>query len=162
VGQSHNGSRLDLRTQELTSKATRGRPEGRFLGLLRGVSVVAVVTGAVGSIAFMLRVGHRAPRFLLVFFAIWITSPFIALMWANMVSKRWSILTQATLYSLTLVIALGTLAFYGDVVLRPPKSTPAFMFLVVPLGSWLLMTIIVPIAALISRRLSDRGAGFHD
>jgi len=53
-----------------------------------------------------------------------------------------------TLHIVTLVLTLGSLAIYGDVALRPPRSTPAFMFIVVPLGSWLLMTIVVSIAAL--------------
>jgi hypothetical protein len=57
-----------------------------------------------------------------------------------------------------LVVTLGSLAIYGDVLLRPPKKA-AFPFLVVPFGSWLLMTIAVPVAALISRRRSRRGPG---
>jgi hypothetical protein len=57
-----------------------------------------------------------------------------------------------------LIIALSSLALYGDVVLRP-RPQPAFLFLIVPFGSWLLMIIVVPLAALISGRLSRRGAG---
>jgi hypothetical protein len=145
---------------EITSKASRGKPDGGFLGPLRAVALIAAVAGAGGSVGLMLWVGHRNPsRLLLALFAIWDIAPFVALVWANMVAKRWSVLTRATLYSVTLVITLGSLAIYGDVAFGPPRSTPAFMFLVVPPGSWLLMTIVVPIAALTSRRLSRRGAG---
>jgi hypothetical protein len=49
---------------------------------------------------------------------------------------------------------------YGNRVLRPPKSTPAFVFVVVPPASWLRMTRVVPTAALISRRLSRRRIAF--
>jgi hypothetical protein len=144
---------------EITTKASRGRPDGGFLGLLHAVALTAVVAGAVGSIGLMLWVGHRNPsRLLLVLFAIWDLSPFVALVLVDIVSKRWSVITRATLYGVMLVLALSSLALYGDVVLRP-RSQPAFVFLVVPLGSWLLMTIVVPIAALISGRLSRRGAG---
>jgi hypothetical protein len=144
---------------ESTSKASRGRPDGGFLGLLRAMALIAVVAGAAGSVGLMLWVGHRNPsRVLLVLFVIWDLSPFVALVLADIVAKRWSVLTRATLYGVMLILTLGSLAIYGDVVLRP-RSQPAFMFLVVPLGSWLLMTIVVPIAALVSGRLSRRGAG---
>jgi hypothetical protein len=143
------------------AKASQGRPGpmGGSLALLRAVALTAVVAGALGSVGLMLWVGHRNPsRVLLALFVIWDLSPFIALALADMVSQRWSVLTRATLYGVMLILALGSLAFYGDVVWRP-RPQPAFLFLVVPLGSWLLMTIVVPMAALISGRLSRRGAG---
>jgi hypothetical protein len=107
----------------------------------------------------MIWVGHRNPsRLLLALFVIWDLSPFIGLVLADMVSKRWSVITRATLYGVMLILTLGSLALYGDVVLRA-RPQPAFRFLVVPLGSWLLMTIAVPIAGLVSGRLSRRGTG---
>ena len=134
------------------------RPDVGALRLLHSVALTAVVAGAGGSVGLMLWVGHRNPsRVLLLLFLIWDLSPFMALLLADMVSKRWSVITRATLHIVMLVIALSSLALYGDVVLRP-RPQPAFMFLVVPLGSWLLMTIVVPIAALISRRRSRRDA----
>jgi hypothetical protein len=144
---------------ETTSNTSRGRPDGGLLGLLHAVALIAVVVGAAGSFGLMLWVGQRNPsRVLLVLFAIWDLSPFMALVLADIVSKRWSVLTRATLYGVMLILTLGSLAFYGDVVWRP-RPQPAFVFLVVPLGSWLLMMIVVPIAALVSGRLSRRGAG---
>jgi hypothetical protein len=142
---------------EITAKPSRRRPDGGFPGLLHIVALIAVVAGAGGSVGLIFWVGHRNPsRVLLGLFVIWDLSPFIALLLADMVSKRWSVITRATLHIVMLVLALSSLALYGDVVLRP-RPQPAFMFLVVPLGSWLLMTIVVPIAALISGRRSRRG-----
>jgi hypothetical protein len=144
---------------EITAKASSGRPDAGFLGILHAVALTAVVAGAVGSVGLMLWVGHRNPsRVLLFLFVIWDLSPFMALLLADIVSKRWSVITRATLYGVMLILTLGSLALYGDVVWRP-RPQPAFLFLVVPLGSWLLMTIAIPIAALISGRLSRRGAG---
>jgi amino acid transporter len=138
---------------------TTAQPRGEF-GLLHAAALTAVVTGAVGSLGITLWVGRHNPSlFLIVLFAFWVLSPFVALVWASVASKRWPVVTRTTLHSLMLVITLSSLALYGDVVLRPPRSTPAARFLLVPLGSWLLMTIIIPIAALISGRLSRRGAG---
>ena len=62
----------------------------RFLGLLRAVAMIAVVAGAGGSIGLMLRVGRRNDsRILLALFGIWVLSPFLALVFANVVSMRW-------------------------------------------------------------------------
>jgi hypothetical protein len=136
-----------------------GRPDGGSLGVLRAVALIAVVVGAVGSLGLMLRAGQRSPRLLLVLFTFWVLSPFVALAWANVVSKRWSVLTRATLYGVTLVITLGSLAIYGDVVKVAPRGSPnAFVFVVVAPGSWVLMTVVVSIAALVSGRRSRRGA----
>jgi hypothetical protein len=108
----------------------------------------------------MLRAGQRTPRLLLVLFTIWVLSPFAALLWANIVSKRWSVLTRATLYCATLVITLGSLAIYSElVVVRPRGSANAFLFVAVPPASWVFMTIVVALAALVSHRRSRQGAG---
>ena len=108
----------------------------------------------------MLYVGRRnESRILMVLFALWVLSPFMVLVLANMVSKRWPVLTRATLYTAMLVLTVGSLAIYGDVALGPPRTKAAFVFVVVPPASWLLIAIVVPIAALISRRPSRRGDG---
>jgi hypothetical protein len=127
---------------------------GPFLGLLRAAALTAVVTGAVGSLGLMFRADQRTPRFLLVIFVFWVLSPFVALAWANVVSKGWPALIRATLYCVTFVITLGSLAIYGKLVLPPAGSPRAFVFVAVPPAAWLLMKVVVSIAALISRRRS--------
>ena len=147
-------------SDEMASNESQGKPEARFLSVLRAAALIALLVGAVGSVGLMLRAGHRNPsRLLLVLFALWVLSPFIALVLANMVSKRWSVLTRATLYTVMLVLTVGSLAIYGDVALGPPRTKAAFVFVVVPPASWLLIAIVVPIAALISGRPSRRGDG---
>ena len=101
----------------------------------------------------MLRAGRSTPSLLLVAFVVWVLSPFVALAWANMVSQRWSVLTRTTLYCVTLVVTLGSLVIYGF-GLAPAGSARAFSFVAVPPGSWLLIAVVVPIAALLSRRRS--------
>jgi hypothetical protein len=143
---------------KITAKASQGSPDGGFLRILHAVALTAAVAGAVGSVGLILWVGRRNPsRVLILLFVIWDLSPFVALLLADMISKRWSVVTRATLHIVMLVVALSSLALYGEVVLRP-RPQPAFMFLAVPLGSWLLM-VVVPIATLISGRLSRRDAG---
>jgi hypothetical protein len=144
----------------MTSEVSRGRPAGGFLGLLRRAALIAVLAGSVGSVGFMLHAGRRNhSRILLVLFALWVLSPFMGLLLASVVSKRWSVLTRATLHVVMLVLTLGSLAIYGDVALGPPRAKTATVFVVVPPASWLLIASVVPLAALIAGRLSRRGDG---
>jgi hypothetical protein len=103
----------------------------------------------------MLRAGHPPP-FLLILFTGWVLSPFVALATADRASKRWSPLTRATLQSVMLILTPASLVFYARIVSMPKGSRPAFLFLVVPLGSWLFLTITVSTAALLARRRSRR------
>jgi hypothetical protein len=127
------------------------------------VALIALLAGAAGSVGFMLHVGHRndavIPVVLLIFFTIWVLSPFAALLLADRVAKRWSRLSRAALHGVMLVVTLGSLAIYRAVALGPPRPKPAAGFLLVPLGSWLLMAIVVPFAAFRSGRRSGGSAG---
>jgi hypothetical protein len=121
--------------------------------LLRAAGLVAVLVGAVGSVGLMLHAGrHNDSLVLLGLFTGWVLSPFVVLLAADRVSKNWSIVTRATLYSVMLALALGFLAIYGYVVLGPPRPKIAAVFLVVPPASWVVIIIAVATAALISRR----------
>jgi hypothetical protein len=127
-----------------------------MLGRLRAVAVIAALAGAVGSAGFLLRAGQRTPRLLLAMMALWVLSPFVALLLANAYSQRWSAPMRATLYSVTLVLTVGTLAVYAFDVLWPRSAQPAFVFVLVPPVSWLLGVIVVPTAAFVSGKLSRR------
>jgi len=143
---------------EITSKTSQGRPESGFLGLLRAVALITLVVVATGSLGFMFRAGQHTPRLLLILFTIWVLSPFVALLWANTVSKRWSVVTRAMLYCVVLIVTLGSLAIYGELVdLKPPGSANAFLFVAVPPVSLLFIMIVVPMAAFISGWLSRQG-----
>jgi hypothetical protein len=136
---------------------SQGTLEGGLLSRLRAATLIAVLAGAVGSVGLTLHAGRRNnSRTLLVLFALWVLSPFMALVLTNAVSKRWSVHIRATLYSVMLALTLGSLAIYGDVALGPPRVKTAFVFVVVPAASWLLIAIAVLIAALISARRSRR------
>jgi hypothetical protein len=122
-------------------------------GPLRPAALIAVVVGAVGSAGLLLREGQRTPRFLLVLFVLWVLSPFMAVVLADAISKRWPVLTGAPLYGVSLVFTLGSLVIYGAVALGLFRARPAAVFLLVPLASWLLIVI-----ALISGRLRQSGS----
>ena len=105
---------------------SRERTDGGFVGL-RATALIAVLAGAVGSVGLMLHAGRRNnSRILLTLFALWGVSPFVVLVLADVVSTRWSALTRNTLYSLMLILTLGSLAVYGDVAPGPPKAEVRF------------------------------------
>jgi hypothetical protein len=139
--------------------ASRTKPQGErgFVGLLRGAAVIAAPVGAAGCVGLTLWSGRRnESRILLVLFALWVLSPFMAVALANVVSKSWSVVSRATLDGVTLVLTLVSLAMYGDVHLRPAAKPNAFVFIVVPAASWLIIAIAVAVAALISGRLFQK------
>lgn len=141
----------------MTSNVIPGRPDGTSLRVLHAAGLISLLVGAVGSVGFMLYAGRRNPsRILLILFTGWVLSPFMALLWANMISKHWSVITRATLYSLMLVITLGSLVIYGEAALRPHRGKAAFPFVIVAPASWLLSALVVPMAARISGRLARR------
>lgn len=144
--------------EQMTSKVSRGVPEAGWLGVLRGAALIAVLAGAAGSVGLMLHAGRRNDsRVLLLLFGIWVLSPFMAAVLANVVSKPRSVVTRATLYVMMLVLTLGSLAIYGDVAFGHPRAKSGFVFLVVPFASWLLIAVVATMATVISGGLSRRG-----
>jgi phosphate/sulfate permease len=145
-----------------------GREQGLSLGYyplvettrLRSAALIALLAGAVGSVGLLLRAGQASDqRMLLVLIAIWVLSPLVALAVADVFSKRWSATTRTVLYCVMLVVTLGSLAMYVDDAVRPRRAQAAFVFVVVPLASWLLMVVVIPIAAFASGRPLRRGDG---
>jgi hypothetical protein len=144
----------------MTSEISPGTTDGTFLGLLQTAALIAVLTGALGSVAFTLLAGHRNPSRLLIFlFVIWVLSPFVALVFATFISKSWSVLARGTLYSMMLFLSLAFLAVYGRAALGPPRAKTAFVFVVVPPLSFLLTMVAVSTAALLSPRWSRPDGG---
>ncbi len=124
----------------MKSNLSQGHPGQGSNWLIRRSALIAVLIGAGGSFLLMLRAGQRNnSRVLLGLMTIWVLSPFVALLTAYVVSKRWSTLTRITLHIVMLVIALGSLASYGYVALRPPKAQAAAVYVVFPPVSWLLI-----------------------
>ena len=129
--------------------------ERRLPRVLHVAAVIAIAVGAAGSVGLMLYAGrHNPSRLLILMFVIWVLSPFVLLALASIVSKRWSDVTRATLYVVTLVLTFSTLAIYAQRVFGPPRPQAAFMFIVLPPVSWVLTAIVVGIAGILSGRLS--------
>jgi len=111
------------------------------LNLFRLLALGVLVAGALGSLDLTLKAGHNNKSFILVaLFVIWVLSPFIIFLIANIASRRWSFLARVMLYILTIFITVGSLVGYSG-ALTPPGAKPAGVFLIVPLLSWVLIVI---------------------
>ena len=141
----------------MTSTASRGSHAGTGLERLRTPALIAVLTGAAGSIALLIRAREHPPLLLAALFVVWVLAPFAALAAAHVMSKRWSHPTRATLYVTMLLVTLGSLAVYVDDALEHRAAKAAFVWVIVPPVSWLLVAAAVPIAVLASRRRSRPG-----
>jgi len=122
------------------------------LKYLRVIALTVLLIGVIGSLGMVLNAGRNNNSILLpVLFTTWALSPFVALLIANMISKRWPVYTQSTLYYLMLVVTLISLIGYSG-AFSSPDTKPAFKFLVFPLISWLLIVIVIPITIRLSSK----------
>jgi len=112
---------------------------------LRIIASIVLFAGAISSLVLMFNAGHNQKSILLiVLFTGWILSPFIGLFIADMISKQWLPKTGLAIFWLIIFITLASLIFYSG-ALNVSGTKPAFKFLIVPLISWVLILVIVPI-----------------
>jgi hypothetical protein len=122
-------------------------------------ALLVLGVGAIASVGFTLQTGHRNKSTLLIaLFVAWVLSPFVALAWANAVSRHWSGLTRVALNAVTFLLPVISAAIYGTVALGAPRAKPAFLFLVVPLASWFLVAMTVPLGMFVSGRRARQGS----
>jgi hypothetical protein len=133
---------------------TPAQPLAPDTGPLRPAALVALLGGALGSLALLVRAGQRqgTQRPLLLLMAVWVVAPFIGLGWAFVASKRWAKPNQHSLFLASLVIALASLAVYAIDSFQPAKAPPGFRFVLVPAISWLVIIVIVASASLSARK----------
>jgi hypothetical protein len=123
------------------------------VNVLRLAAMAALLAGTLGSVYLTFYVGRQnSSGLLLTLFALWVVSPFVGAVLASAMSKRWQVSARVWLYVVMIVIALGSLAVYGEVAYGPPQPKPAFYFLMTPLASWVLIAITSGIGALGSGR----------
>jgi hypothetical protein len=122
------------------------------LNILRTVAIIIVLIGAAITLCLVMQAGaHNKSVLLLLLFILWDLSPFAALLVANSFYKHHAVVVLVTLYILMLIIAIGAPLFYWHIsgLSGPSRTGP---FLVVPILSWLLMIIILPLTAAFARR----------
>jgi hypothetical protein len=120
-------------------------------GGLRAAARVALVAGAAGSIALMMRAGSRQRSILLiVLFAGWVLSPFLALALANLRAARWPPRVRTAVHIAMIAVAALSLTLYGLSAVHT-LAKAGFLYLVVPAACWATAAIVVGTAAFASR-----------
>jgi hypothetical protein len=120
-----------------------------FLGWL---ALLVGIVGAIISLYFMFNAGRNQPSVLLIIlFTLWVLSPFVGLLLLNNISKRWIVSVRETLYWLAIIMTILSVASYSG-TFNPFQTKAAFMFLVIPFVSW----VIIAISFFIARRVSKR------
>jgi hypothetical protein len=124
----------------------------RYLGI---ISLSIVLIGSLASVVLVLLAGRNNTSGLLrILFCGWVLSPFIGLLIANRISAKWHILTRTILSWLMILITLVSLSCYCG-ILKLPGTKPAFIFLIIPFVSWILIVAEIFISSIISRKLSE-------
>ena len=133
----------------MRSDATRPPPSRP---VLRIAAWIALVAGAVGSIAFMLRTAPNMPALNVVLIGLWVISPFVLLGLCDALAERWPLLHRPTIHGLALVLVVVALSVYQSVAFGPPRPKPAALFVLIPPISWLVIATGLGAAALVSRK----------
>ena len=112
------------------------------LSALRTISLSMAIIGIMGSLVLMTHAGrHNQSLFLILLFTGWVSSPFLALL-ITYFSNHWSDSRRVYLYFLMIVISLGSLIVYSG-AFGIHGHHPAFVFIIIPLVSWLLIGTIL-------------------
>ena len=113
---------------------------------MRIVALIVLLIGVIGSFCLVIYNGRNNKSILLIsLFVAWVLSPFIALFIADKVSNRWTDSICKTLYIIILALTLVSLLSYSG-LLSPAGTKTAFVFLVVPLISWVVIAVFILIA----------------
>ncbi len=126
---------------------------GAETGPLRPAALVALLGGALGSLALLVRAGQRqgTQRPLLLLMAVWVIAPYLGLGWAFVASKRWAPPQRRALLLACPSIALASLAVYAVDAFQPAKAPPGFRFVLVPAVVWLILIALVAMGSFTRR-----------
>ena len=123
------------------------------INLLRTVAITIVLIGAAVSLFFMFNAGRNQKSVLLiVLFTAWVLSSFVGLLILNKISSHWTATTVRTsVLWLMIILTIGSVVAYSGILI-PSGTKTAFIFLVAPLASW----ILIVTTFLIGRKISNK------
>jgi hypothetical protein len=121
--------------------------EGR--GMLPAVALGGAVGGAICAVGLTTYAGARigSPLVLRLLFAVWVCSPFAALLTCRAMSESWRPSMQAALHTVTLLIAAGSSLAYVYFALGAARPATAAFVLITP-ASWLFAAVALGATAL--------------
>ena len=123
------------------------------INLLRTVAITIVLIGAAVSLFFMFNAGRNQKSILLIaLFTAWVLSSFVGLLILNKISSHWTATTVRTsVLWLMIILTIGSVVAYSGILI-PSGTKTAFIFLVAPLASW----ILIVTTFLIGRKISNK------
>jgi len=128
---------------------------------LRTTALIVALVGAVGSLYLMFGASRKQNSIVLLgLFTAWVLSPFVGLFISNKISKRWTVTTRSLLYWLIIVLTIGSLVAYSG-AFNTPQTKNAFIFLIVPLISWILLIVAVLTARRLSRKTNVNSSNIN-
>jgi hypothetical protein len=108
------------------------------------IAVLAtLLTGASGSLYFMLMAGSQQKSILLILlFTGWVLSPFAGLLLVKYYAGSLNVYAGKTINRVFIIMpALSILAYSG--LLLPAGTKPAFIFIVFPLACWVAIILLL-------------------
>ena len=108
---------------------------------------LAILIGGIGSFGLMIHRGGRGVSLILwIVMTTWVLAPFAALELGRRVAARWAIVRRGALNVLIAIVAAGSLGVYIVDAVTPLNPKAAFVYVVVPLVSWILIAATVLIS----------------
>jgi hypothetical protein len=122
-------------------------------GVLPTVALGGAVVGAICAVGLTTYAGARvgSPLVLRVLFAVWVCSPFAALLAGGAMSESWQPPMRAALHKVTLLIAAGSSLAYVYFALGAARPATAAFVLIAP-ASWLFAAVAFGATALSVRK----------
>ena len=109
-------------------------------------SNAVLIVAAAASVLLMLRAGRHNPSILLMLmFVVWVSAPFAALGLAGRFARGWSEQSWVLFRRAAVVVAVGSTLIYGYDAVKPLSSKAAFIYLVVPVVSWIVLALVAAI-----------------
>ncbi|MGH2646788.1 MAG: hypothetical protein ACRDE8_04440 [Ginsengibacter sp.] len=121
---------------------------------MRTTALIVALAGAAGSLYFMFSASRKQNSIILLgLFTVWVLSPFVGLFISNKISNRWTVTAHRLFYWLIIILTIGSLVAYSG-AFNTPETKNAFIFLIVPLISWILLIVTVLTARRLSRKIN--------
>jgi hypothetical protein len=106
---------------------------------LRLIARATVLVAAIGSLFLMFNAGrNQKSTVLLLLFTVWVLSPFIGFLVIDRISGVWRNSARLSLYWIIILLSIGALIAYSGILI-PQQTKNAFIFLVAPFVSWILI-----------------------
>jgi phosphate/sulfate permease len=121
--------------------------------VLPAVALGGAVVGAICAVGLTTHAGARvgSPHALRLLFAVWVCSPFAALLTGRAMSESWRPSMRAALHTVTLLIGAGSSLAYVYFALGATRPATAAFVLTAP-ASWLFAAVALGTTALFLRK----------